>query len=422
MTMMYEFANLDGLVEETLRPDRLRLSLTEPAQDVTEITLQVASEERKRICDNLYHGYFSAMDPAKVSHYIGIHLKAAATLAETLRQYMISLSGDDSSQMAVIYIGVCTELEGIISYIRRHFQSSFDEDTSMPFTLARSLKPQVKENVENLRLQGDILQEQLALIFGRFSQFLEQEYETISFRLFGYYQLLTAQLLSAMDAKSWTGAESVNLVLLSMNFNAPEYIAWFTAGFVSEASKMSIEQQLEKMARSLKGIEQLEMAPAVSFPLKVQPAWINTLFSNGKDLCLLEGLPSATRQLAGWIKKEMEFLEYTRALELAEVNGFEKINTGLTIWQLSVFIAVFLETGVFITESEHSYSATIRSVGRIVKTVGQDNLSLESLRTKIYTLRKMENIKANPPARKALEACMDLFFKCYTVCKKYLGN
>ena len=422
--MMYEFANLDRLVEETLRPDLLRLALVEPAQNVTGTTLPFAAEERKRICDTLYHGYFSASDPAKASHYISIHLKAAATLAETLRQFMISLGDGDNPQMAVIYAGVCSELEGIISYIRKHFQSTFDEETSMPFTLARSLKPLLVTSVERLRLAANSQPEQTALlelIFAPVSNFLEQEYETISFRLFGYYHLLTVQLLSAIDAKSGAGSEAINLVLLSMNFNAPEYIAWCTGGFVSETSKMSIEQQLEKMARSLKGIEQLEMAPAVSLSLQVQPAWINTLFSNGKGIYLLEGVPSATRQLAGWIKKEMEFLEYTRQLEVAEVNGFEKINTGLTIWQLSVFIAVFLETGVFITENEHSYSATIRSVGRIVKTVGQDNLSLESLRTKIYTLRKMENIRSNPPARKALEACMDLFFKCYTVCKKYLG-
>jgi len=414
--MKYEFVNLERLVEQTIRPDMLRHKPLSELESLVPLYLQEACAEADRICTVLHEEFYAAPNPLSSQAYILHHLHAAADCAGKLAGYMKGDLGTAQQTAAHIYNAVCGELARIIRFIQQHFRQFFDDAILIPFSMSGDLRAILADTIASVK-QKFATEEQtnklLDIVCQPLNVFLKSPYETVSFRTYAYFNLLLQNLWLVQPNENESSFDFMNRLLLSFNFNDPEYIIFYTRQ-LSAMHPDNPQEKIERLSLQLKLIGQIEKAPYINLSVPADLWNIATGWPLTSIACY-PSFPSATQQLEHWIKKEIEFLPahgYDGGV------GFEKINTGLSIWQLAIFINAFLETGVFISESEHSYAATIRSVGRIVKTVGQDNISLESLRTKIYSLRNLDRKQMQPAQRKAVDSCRELFWKCYQICKK----
>lgn len=412
--MKYEFISLDRLVAQAIRPEILRYKQLDELNSEAPLYLEEASAEADRICQVLHENFYA--NPESGGAYITHHLHAAAACTVQLAGYMKMELGNARKTAEDIYYGVCRELARIISFIQKQFRQIFDDSIAIPFTMAAGLQAALADSVKTVseKLGTDVLVKKLLdIVIQPITGVLNAPYEIISFKTYGYFHLLLHNLLLARSDENESSFEYVNRILLSFNFNDPDYIIFYTR-HLSGLHPENPEEKLNQLNLELKLLGQIEKAPYINLSVHAG-IWGNTNERPLTPIARYESFPSATEQLQQWITKEIAFLSLQGH---SDGIGFEKINTGLSIWQLAIFINAFLETGVFISESEHSYAATIRSVGRIVKTVGQDNISLESLRTKIYSLRNIDGKQMTPAQRKAVDSCRELFLKCYQICKK----
>lgn len=172
------------------------------------------------------------------------------------------------------------------------------------------------------------------------------------------------RLLTELNA-----AQSVQVVLLTLNFNSPKYFSYW------------INNLARKLGTDETSVEKFER-------LLLEHKMINQL-PREFNIAYTEKYPPLSQMIGGWLAEEMYFLERTLNLNASQPNdrdfakhGF-KLEFDMSVSQFAFLIKSFIEIGAI---QNKNISELIRFLARFVKTKRSENISYESFRMKYYNV------------------------------------
>jgi len=390
--MHYEMALLEGLVSH-IRPSRLILPLLQAQK---EEWMQFVETEKDRICVALNNGVFKTSDSKIVELYIQQHQRATNALANTLLGYMEAAT---DPQIRQFYTEICACLESLLSYILKHFDKYFDVNLPVPQGYRIIASDELRHKLEQLESNFARMEINKNLVDIALKPIREQVRDngphTMTYRTLNYYQELMDQL-SRLDDDNGIGYMVLNLelienilqqigrsetrntlrlniTLLYINFNSPEFVAFCIKGLLDKYNELPDSQHLWVMELYLKFLSQIRLKPSYS---------------------LIPEEESVTQQIKVWLEHEISFLQKKtiRSPEATANNpginaSDDKIRTALSTRELVVYISLFAQEEVNIIVNKVN-EELYRAVAEKFTTVGSDELSIGSIKSKKFNLHK----------------------------------
>lgn len=424
---MYEFAILDHCLEETLMPMQLlKLDLKE-FKTITQTTVTQFADEKTRICHSIQHNFFM-VTPEHVDRYMTQQVRAVIRLTETLRGFISYARKCEDSSLIEFYQVLSVELDGISSFLLKHFEDFFDFEIAMPYSQTPVLLKSLKDRMETLvKYLGpsEMVTELLEVVFLPLQLYISNPDFYLPYRQYYGYDLLLKALLQIHPGTQDDNNFNIHRVLMFMNYNLPEYVNYAAVKLLWKMESMTAAQKLYQLRWYIKTLKQIEVKDGLSLHIEYPHPVVKMLHTKG----MLSPKPeaaSAIKQILAWISDEIAFVEYLDNVDKGKhqpssvAGPKEKIALSLSVAKLAVFVEAFIRTGIFISNDTRSYLGTLRAVARIVHTPGAEELSFDSLRTKAYALRKFKPGVDLKNRRAAINECIELFLQCQKECMAML--
>lgn len=391
---MYELEQIDKFLRKTIEPALLIKALKENSFKMD--WRDFIGSEAERIRQLWIDQVFSTFDYRYNEIYIQSYQLAITKLLDKLSQYQ-SINDTNKfdtfkKEMGQIYEFTIHELMALFSFIEHYFCRYFDQDTPLPKTYNYLLNLQFNKRQDELNknLNTVIDDEPLSTIALEPLLDFNQKENPLTFRQSRFVKDLEQELLKLLETSTGQDAKQKLLfLLLYMNYNAPVFFNYYVNYIKNSIAGIEEkEDKLEKLNWHLKVVRQVRNHP---------------------DAFYYPDLPPIKDQVSAWIMEEINYLNKichnTNKTTTEEfTNGIFKLETSLSVAQLSYLIRLLVEARVITNKNQQEI---IRFFAGNCKTEKVKEISIKSVRNKYY------NAEAS-----TANYVRDLFFKLINLSKK----
>ncbi|NII26149.1 hypothetical protein HB364_13735 [Pseudoflavitalea sp. X16] len=270
-----------------------------------------------------------------------------------------------------IHSSVCKDLDGFISFLQFQFRPYFDLDLPVPYTRVEKAQVSFKNRIEALNPLREFLGEfeQLLDVCLMPIQTLITRGGTVTFRQMEYHLVLLDRLEKLLENPPVDTNLALHQTLVSINYNNQDYIQYCIRQLHSKYADLTLLQQLEKYNWYIKAQRQVEKDPVLVF----QP-----------------GNASAFDQLNNYLIHEIEYIQtlikldagYIDGVKVSE-NGHHKLRLNMSVDVAAAWLNCLWDTHTILAQSKEE---AIEAFVKVCSTVGTDNVSFKSLRSKFFSL------------------------------------
>ena len=357
-----------------------------PIDDITPENLfflfccQKLKQENNKIIKINKERVFSLKSKGKIEHFIQRKQQALENLshrvirdinpAVAIEIYDFSSKYNKIDCLKVVYI----YLEKLLQFIEIEYLKYLDIEIQVPFKtlLIKEIKIENKINFLKTRLLDINLDNQLLQIACQpllkiTTLNINQQ---ITYNEFNYYSNYISQFFKYLNnvTQSPTSDNIIEL-LLDLNLNNLEFFDYSTDK-IQEALKFE-NSDIEKINKLFQLLKYYNQRQTRNF------------------MKLRQNLPSIKQQIINWIEEEIEYLNKKNSLEkgnpfqIVNREEFEKINTDLSVAQLSYFFGLLSQIGIIKPKSQ---SDLFRFIAVNFKTKTTTTISESSIKNKFYNV------------------------------------
>jgi len=321
---MYELSTLERIVEQMHPSCVLHLTGTE-AEKARDNWLDTVKKEKDRVPFSMIERSLELTEHKKIRLYIGRHQHAATYLVDSVHQYASAAQRNFApgavQDWAVFYQRTGKILEELLLEILRRFEQYIDLGLILHHSYVAAARAELGAMIHEtgaLAVQQETDPYLLEIALKPVKRFTEGKDSVITYRLLHYFRELLKQLrritdvemesymvynfqVAASPGDGITPGQSLvnirlNVMLLFMNFNTPEYVAWYTAKLLEKLGELETTSDKIKLLRMYHKILSL---------LRLRPG-----------LALMPELKeSVVGQIQNWIVHELSFLKDLEAQE-----------------------------------------------------------------------------------------------------------
>lgn len=310
MALYYELELLEELISITLHPENL--SNENSVKKQFKEWSRLAFTEKERVKKSLRNGLLCIEKEKHRKIYIQQHQSAIIYLQDTLHEYLQSVNphitsdNKDFAQLASLFQHFNQCLEELLSFLNKHFTNYFNQEEKISVSYTLSFQ---KENSLRLKsLYKQLLQyspgKQLPeMIISAVSDFFNKK-KTITCRELHYIKKLMEELENLKNYYPISYYPSLIEVLIQLNFNCRNFKNYLLKLIKEEISSVdSLDHKLEKIYFHYKEINQIRIKA---------------------DRMLYPCSASVKKDIAGYLLREMQYLEKKKALSIsASVNNID---------------------------------------------------------------------------------------------------
>ncbi len=339
----------------------------------------LVAEEVVRIQAALFQSVFSQPTGEAIRQYIEKHQYGLFSLGRLLREKLLAgkLSvpvEDVDYSVPAIYWEIYRQVQGLYRFLEEHFSYYVSQSVPLPewyFSIRPSSEGATIGQLKKSLLESDLPTLLVRCLLVPLDQLAGQhtpDPTALTLHRLGYLRRLLEELLHyrKLTGGQWE-EKGVSRLLQELNFNHPLFFDYCT-------------RQIEK---ELEGAEEKgERLEGLWFQLKryKQRPSANQLIYSSRH-------PALRDQIIQWLEEEIRYWEKKQAFahEVEQQNepdqGNDKIQTNLSVAELSFLTRVLYETGVFANPQQKDI---LRIVTRSFASVKQPRISLQSLKARYY--------------------------------------
>ncbi|WPR73066.1 hypothetical protein SLW70_08095 [Flavobacterium sp. NG2] len=281
--------------------------------------------------------------------------------------FSYSTTYSDQNGLKIIYYYV----EKAIRFLEKEYFKYLDKNSQASIKTILNTKVHLAPIYNALQLGFNRSADQKAIIIllECFSKIIKVDFQqkiTYNELLFAsdILPILYNQISNKQKTKKW-----LKDIMLEFNFNSLEFFDFYTDEINKELNKH--EDDIEKfkiLYRYLKNTNQKQ------------------LYTNNK---WNPNLPSAKKQIAGWLEEEIQYLNQQRVLQSystehpISVEMKTKFHTDLSVPQLSYFFGLLIQVGIIQPPTQR---AIFRFIADHFKTKMTNSISVDSLNSKYYNV------------------------------------
>jgi hypothetical protein len=304
----------------------------------------------------------------KSQFHIQQHQKALIFLANRVYAYQKIFLEQIGDYLLLNFIILFNEvnrcIEFLLEFIEQYFEQYFDKETIVTENQYRFIKNQIKNAL--IIIDQSEIHPNSRNVYNLISRVLESEseFELCKFT-YSHYRYIKYFLLQIIEIP-----ERLELCLISLNFNDPQFYKYYSCLIVSELQMVSSYQERINLFKAhLKVVNQIKLE---------------------KELIYRKDCPSINHWICDWIKEEILFHEKGNAPMLVmpenvsgELGQF-KYSLNLSVGQLGLLARLIMEF-CFIERPVYKKVAKDLSKNFCTKKAGKsEDLSTESIFGKFY--------------------------------------
>lgn len=280
--------------------------------------------------------------------------------------YQYSTTYSDKDCLKIIY----SYVEQTIRFLEKEYFKYLDKDGQASIKTIINTKTEIELKYNELKLEiNNSAREVIEIVLQSFSKIMELDLQQkITYNELLYASELIPMLYSQIKYKQKT-KKCLKEIILEFNFNALDFFDYYTNEINKELERQ--ETDLEKfkiLYKYLKNTNQKQ------------------LYANNK---WNTKLPSAKKQISGWLEEEIQYLNQKRMLEsYATTNPINaetktKFHTDLSVPQLSYFFGLLIQSGIIQPPTQR---AIFKFISDHFKTKMTNSISVDSLNSKYYNV------------------------------------
>ncbi len=340
---------------------------------------ELVAEEIMRIRAALYQNAFSQPTGEAIRQYVEKHQYSLFSIARLLRERLPEAELSKSAPginyaVSAIYREIYGQVQGLYRFLEEHFGYYVSQTVPLPEWFL-STRPAAEgltiEQLKQALLESSLPTHLVRCLLVPLDELAGQNKPDSlapTLHRMGYLRRLLEELLHyrTLTGGQWD-EKGVSRLLQELNFNHHLFFEYCTR---------QIERELEGLE------EKAERLDGLSFQLK-----IHKQRPSANELIYSTRHPPLRDQMIHWLEEEIRYWEkkYTLTSEagqlLESATGDEKIQTNLSVAELSFFTRALYETGVFVNLQQKDM---LRVITRSFASVKQPRISLQSFKAKYY--------------------------------------
>ncbi len=372
--MKYELQELDEIISVLLHPQNLNNQKNKQAF-IKKCVADVYSQ-CERIKSQFTISSLTLENEKQVSYYLRQHQYGIIKLMDKLQAYTLKGKAENIYKYPALksfheaFKNLLLELNKVVTFISYNFTQHFDYKYKIPDYSISQLEPKIKQTVKETRLTQEMRSVDQGLIefmLMPFNQFLLKE-NPLNQADLDYLFLFEKEVRKLISKKEICEFE-VQELCIRLNLNDPAFTFYYIQKIKEQDTHIGIKGRIEFYYLQLKIINQIYRKPGIAYDAT---------------------LPGIHDQLGTWLAEEIYFLEKKQQLEYSfpvsandQNTKSEKVQTVLSVPQLSLAVKLLLDTGVI--KSKHT-SEVLRMVSKNFRTENSDQISEDSLRNKVYNI------------------------------------
>ena len=280
--------------------------------------------------------------------------------------YQYSTTYSDKDCLKIIY----SYVEKTIRFLEKEYFKYLDKNSQAPIKTILNTKIEIELKYNELKLEtNNSARELIEIVLQNFSKIVQLDLQQkITYNEIVYVSELIPMLYSQIKYKQKT-KKCLNEIILEFNFNSLDFFDYYTNEINKELERQ--ETDLDKfkiLYKYLKNTNQKQ------------------LYANNK---WNTKLPSAKKQISGWLEEEIQYLNQKRMLEsYATTNPINvetktKFHTDLSVPQLSYFFGLLIQSGIIQPPTQR---AIFKFIADHFKTKMTNSISTDSLNSKYYNV------------------------------------
>ncbi|WP_220762813.1 hypothetical protein [Flavobacterium sp. UMI-01] len=281
--------------------------------------------------------------------------------------YTYSATFSEQDCLKIIY----SYIEKVIRFLEKEYLKYLDKNSPASIKSILNIKIQLEPFYialqQSCKRSAD--QKAIRIILHSFSKIAEVDFK----QKITYNELLYASEILPIVYQHISNKQKAKKclkdIMLEFNFNTLEFFDFYTDEINKELNKQEDDIQKYKILyRYLKHTNQKQ------------------LYTNNK---WNPNLPSAKKQIAGWLEEEIKYLNQQRILESystehsISVEMKTKFHTDLSVPQLSYFFSLLVQAGII---HPPTHRAIFKFIAEHFKTKMTNTISVDSLNTKYYNV------------------------------------
>jgi len=316
--MNYELTGLEHMVEQLHPAALITYGHSDDSPKKLDHWLHQIAAEKERVSLALINTSFQLADSKKIEYYIQRHQQGAISLNETITRYandiIDGITYPVRDAYKKLYFEINLIIEGLISEILKRFTNYVDLDATLPsayYELARKEISGDLEKIMGMYNRPDVSKELMGIITRPLRNFVSGATAVTSYRTLNYNRELLFQLLmlhegeavsymvynyqvvvNSIDQMIKMETEmnvKLNILLLYMNFNTPEYTAFCTAGLTRKLKTLPSDgDRIRMLQMYIKFLDLIRHKPGMALMSELNE--------------------TITQQVKTWINLELHFL------------------------------------------------------------------------------------------------------------------
>ena len=372
--MKYELQALEKIISIDLKPGNLNKQKNKAAF-IKKCSAMISIEVEK-INKAIIHEVFNCENDKRIANYFHQHQHGIVKLMDMLQSYLLKEQVGNIYQFPALrslidnYKNILQEINQLLVFLQNNFAQYFDEAYKIPdfkrFSIIPGIKQILKQSttlLENNKIDNGLVE----IMVMPFKYFLKSE-NLINRCDFNYLTIYKKEVV-ALLAENKISASEICELLIRLNFNDPTFTFYYIDK-IKDANKINnLTARIEFYYLQLKIINQIQKKPGIAYD---------------------PSLPSIHDQLGTWLAEEINFLEKKQQLEysfpvtMKDRNAkTEKVQTTLSVPQLSLAVKLLLDSGVIKTRHTRD---VMRMISQSFRTGNIEQISEVSLRNKIYNI------------------------------------
>lgn len=291
--------------------------------------------------------------------------KIKAQNASELYQYSTTYSDKDCLKIIYNYV------EKTIHFLEKEYFKYLDKDSQAPIKTIIKTKEKLEVKYNEIKLGSNKPSDQkgIEILLQNFSKIVELDLQQkITYNELLYFEefipILHNQIINKQKTK-----KNLKEIILEFNFNALDFFDYYTDEINSELDNQESDtEKIKILYQYLKITNQKQLYATNKWNTK---------------------LPSAKKQIAGWLEEEIQYLNQKRVLQsystTSPINVETKIkfHTDLSVPQLSYFFGLLIQSGIIQPPTQR---AIFKFIADHFKTKMTNSISTDSLNSKYYNV------------------------------------
>lgn len=291
--------------------------------------------------------------------------KIKAQNASELYQYSTTYSDKDCLKIIYSYV------EKTIRFLEREYFKYMDKDSQVPIKTIIKTKVKIESKYNEIKLSPNNPSDQkgIEILLQNFAKIVELNLQQkITYNELLYFEELIPILHNQIKYKQKT-RKKLKEILLELNLNALDFFDYYTEEINSELDNQESDtEKIKILYQYLKNTNQKQLYASNKWNAK---------------------LPSAKKQIAGWLEEEIQYLNQKRVLQsYSTTNAIHletkiKFHTDLSVPQLSYFFGLLIQSGIIQPPTQR---AIFKFISDHFKTKMTNSISTDSLNSKYYNV------------------------------------